>query len=317
MSLVFKKIGELDEFCKTVTYKELPFGVDGPLQDHSVQYRGSQAPCTELLDEGRTIRIYFSARDDEKRSFPFYFDVYATNPVIKMETGASEPLLYPGNLGEFDSDGVMVSHVYNKYTQKEMLYTGWNKGNNQVRYRTACGSASFDKGCWAKKGIYLDRTINSPCGTSMPFIFKDWKTSTSTIFLMSYKKWEKSEPFYGLSFYPMDCFTDKEDLSLIDLDENTGGLARPSIFSLDRQNYLICCSRGKWNYRSDKKEGYKPRLFQLDPSFNLTEIEIKIEGSEDSLVCAYPWVERTKYGTYMFYNENSFTGPLSVAKLIT
>ena len=257
------------------------------------EYRGSQAPAP-LVREDR-IRVYFSARNQDKQSHIFYYDL--DKDTLDVIDTPNKPLIPLGNPGEADEDGTMVSQVLD---ENHILYTGWNKGNDNVRYRTSCMIYQNNK-----KMILADRTDKSPCGTSMPLYTDD---SGDTTLYMSYYKWEKSEPFYSITFhdafeYPLNLPKDK-------------CYARPTFYD----NKVFVSVRDPYNYRSQKESTYKLFYFDFnrDVRYDNASIDLKeviIDNSEEDFMQAYGYPIAVGNKVLLFYNNN-FQSEIQIAELI-
>lgn len=285
------------------------------------RWQNSQAPTPYLMED--RIRIYFSAREQySKHSYPFYIDVSRDNPL--EELGRSQiPALELGNPGEGDDSGVMVSHVYSLKADNKlrMLYTGWNKGTTEARYRTCCMSAIFEDGIWKKQGILMDRSSIAPCGTSMPFINiieeDDYGPTEYEYHYMAYTKWEKSEPFYNIyrqrvSVFSGDVMYDKDPLISVSKEQS---VARSWVW----KNLLFYSTRGSMDYRSSNAESYKIE-YSIRNSNGLYDPQGKLTIlGETNPMTAYPSLLESEGVVYLFYNAgepNDFQSPISVARLV-
>lgn len=288
----FQKLGRLKEFRAGVAhYTE---------HDKSSQYMGSQAACPVVMKD--RIRVYFSARDSQKQSHCFFYDLNRDNPLEIIDT-CTEPLIPLGKPGEFDEHGTMPS-----WANKDVIwFTGWNKtGRDDVRYRTACGYFVLKT---KEKGILLDRLNNAPCGTSMPFQYVDG--NYTYILYMSYIGWEDGEPLYEISEHTSYLGyegTTEDYETLLHLKANEGGLARPVMF----KNKLFYCKRGKTKYRTNRDESYKMFYCSLR---NKKETPIEVEGCESDLMIAYGYPFQVDKKVYMLHNSD-FTSPLVLSELV-
>ena len=312
--LIFEKITTLPEFTA-------PGG-----------FKGSQAPCSILMEDD-VMRVYFSSRDQLKRSQPFFMDLDISENPPRVINVWQEPLLPLGEDYEFDSDGVMISQVIKTNFAPIVWYVGWNDGNDQIRYMTAIGKGYFDgiTGKWIKEDRYnpiLDRGYGSPCGTSMPFYHDD------NLYFMSYKRWIQTyegslegesglwEPEYGLSMVFKN--EDRVGLSLSDtydlnLKKPGESLARPIVWTDGNTSKMLFSYRGEKDYRFDRTQSYKIGYAESEfrcHNWKRDDSQVKILGGEDDLMQAYPYLERnTKYGTFLLYNSD-FTSPLVLCKQV-
>ena len=91
MNSEWRKLGLV--FCPS---GEMPW-----MQSHAA------VPIAERLDEN-LFKIYFSSRDKFNRSYTGYtvIDIDRPNEILELST---EPVLVPGELGEFDDSGAMAT----------------------------------------------------------------------------------------------------------------------------------------------------------------------------------------------------------------
>lgn len=289
----FKKVASLPEF--SIGSIDLQHG------DVVPEFSGSQAPSPVVLEDGN-MRIYFSARDNKKRSLPFYYDIDREYNVIGM---ADSPIIPLGAPGEADEDGVMPSQVI----ENTLYYTGWNRVDNSTgaRYRTACMSVRL--GDPGTKLLIFDRLPIAPCGTSMPFLeiieSDDWGLMKYRVHFMSYKYWKNNEPYYTTS-YQESSWGDSWFGEYIDTLPNSA--ARPVVF----EGKIFYSERANEGYRLDKGKSYK--MFYNSSKLD-DPVLIEIDGGEDDLMQAYGYPIKFDNKTVLLYN-NTFTGSIQIAELI-
>jgi hypothetical protein len=83
-------------------------------------------PHAEALDDER-VRVYFTVRDDRRRSHIAVADVDLGIAAGRVDV-APEPLLAPGPVGAFDDSGVMTSCLVRHGTREYLYYQGWALG---------------------------------------------------------------------------------------------------------------------------------------------------------------------------------------------
>ena len=83
-------------------------------------------PHADTLNDGR-IRVYFTARDDERRSHIAVADIDLDDPVGRADV-TPEPVLAPGPVGAFDDSGVMTSCLVHDGDREHLYYQGWSLG---------------------------------------------------------------------------------------------------------------------------------------------------------------------------------------------
>ena len=122
----------------------------------------SAVPICFWLNEN-VLRIYYSTRNENNESIPYFFDYDFVND--RKITNPKTINLEKGELGTFDDSGVMPSSVIKIDDKIYMYYIGWNLGVT-VPFRNSIGLAvSYNNGVtFVKKftGPVLDRTKNEP-----------------------------------------------------------------------------------------------------------------------------------------------------------
>ena len=115
-----------------------------------------------ISKEEGIYRVFFSARDDQNRSLPFFIDYNFNEGKVISE---SEQLLTLGELGAFDDSGIMLTSIIEKEDKIYLFYIGWNLGVT-VPFRNSIGLAiSEDGGTTFKKqfrGPVIDRNYLEP-----------------------------------------------------------------------------------------------------------------------------------------------------------
>ena len=115
--------------------------------DHMDGYDGAAVPQAIPMDN-KTVRVYYSPRDEHNRSHIFYTDIDMTN--LSVVNVCKEPVLSPGELGAFDDSGTMMSYLGYHENEWRLYYIGWNLGQT-VPFRNSLGLAV------SKDGINFER----------------------------------------------------------------------------------------------------------------------------------------------------------------
>ncbi len=100
---------------------------------------------TVLRLNAQRYRVYFSARNNHKRSHLGYFEFNPANPNLILSV-SEEPALTPGRLGAFDCDGVYGTSVIEVGQQIYCYYGGWTSGQNGLFYSSIGLAISSDGG---------------------------------------------------------------------------------------------------------------------------------------------------------------------------
>jgi hypothetical protein len=132
-------------------------------------------PCAVPLD-GTRVRIYFSCRDDCKRSHIAFVEIDLTEPIRVLLT-APAPVLGPGLLGTFDDSGVSLGCVVPGGDGRLWLYyVGWNLGQ-PAPWHNSIGLARLDAaGERAERhslAPLLDRSPEDPLTLSYPWVLRE------------------------------------------------------------------------------------------------------------------------------------------------
>jgi hypothetical protein len=277
----------------------------------------AQIPTIDVINQ-KTLRIFFSTRDELNRSHTTYIDVSAENPkeILYLH---QRPLLELGFPGTFDDCGIMPSSIVTYKGIKYLYYIGWNV-RNTVPYHNAIGLAiSEDNGLSFNKlftGPIMDRTSLEPyfCGTACVKIengiWRNWYLSCT--------KWiqvnGKAEPLYNLKYAEsLDGINWKrEGVIAIDFkNEDEGGLARASVVKDGKIYKMWYCYRGHTDYRMTKNQSYRIGYAEsLDGIVwtrmdDINVIEPSDEGWDSEMV-AYPEIVDIENRRLMFYNGNGF-----------
>ncbi len=100
-------------------------------------------PTVQKLSDGQ-IRVYYSPRDKQQRSYIGTFEVNLAAPTRALAV-ATTPVLSPGELGCFDDSGVMPAWVMEREGKTFLYYIGWNLGVT-VPFSNFTGLAIAERG---------------------------------------------------------------------------------------------------------------------------------------------------------------------------
>jgi len=144
-----------------------------------------------ISKEQGIYRVFFSARDNQNRSLPFFIDYNFNEGKVISE---SEQILPLGELGAFDDSGIMLTSIIEREGKIYLFYIGWNLGVT-VPFRNSIGLAiSDDGGTTFKKqfrGPIIDRNYLEP-----HFVASNCVIKYNEGYLMYYLScigWEKIE----------------------------------------------------------------------------------------------------------------------------
>ena len=272
------------------------------------EFSGSQAPTPEYLKSNPDyLRLWFSARDKQNRSHPFFYDLNIIkdtcgNYSFQVKGVVDRPQAVLGHPGTFNDHGNMISQVICGPTHSDTttLYVGWNKGDTEARYRLSLGTNVNNS---PTVSPYLDRSVWEPLGASMPYLHN------KALYYMSMKGWKGGEAHYDIK--SLDIHSDKGNPTITTILTGHHCYARPWI----RGNQLWYCYRDFEGFRDNTKNSYKLGLLERhnDTWFPATH---KLDKSQlgDNFMEAYPALVETLFGTFMFFNT-SFNGAVSIARI--
>jgi predicted GH43/DUF377 family glycosyl hydrolase len=285
---------------------------------NNISWIKSHSQVPTVLNLGEKLRIFFSARDSYGESYITFIDVSAANPQ-KILYAHPTKLLDQSKVGTFDEHGTMPSCIMrnpNNNSQFWLFYSGWSK-RTTTPYCNLTGLAVSSDGMNFKRvgdGPVISTSIEDPFSATSPFIYI--LNNKLHMFYSSGNGWhlikEKYEHTYnirhatsedGLNWKPSkkDCIPGINDYE---------ALTRPSIIYLNGKFHMWFCYRGSTDFRGgvdSYKIGYAVSndLISWKREDQLSGIETSKSGWDSQMVC-YPYVIKTNYGIYMFYNGNGF-----------
>lgn len=284
-----------------------------------------QAQCPTVLKLDDCWRIYFSQRDMENRSLPYYIDVEPGNPsnIISEKVG---PLLSLGKPGTFDHFGVIPSSVvklddlagFEGQKRIYMYYVGWSVRKDVPYHNTAGVAYSYDNGktfVRASEGPMLSTNSIEPYfnGTTcvMPVNNDLWLN-----WYMSCTGWikikDKLEPRYHLKMAMSEDGVnwDQAGVAVIDFSSDLeGGISKASVIK-NVDGYKMWYSyRGLHEYRTNWDNSYKIGYAESINGFvwerKDDQVAIKSGNSFDHQMQCYPCVIKYENKLFMFYNGNN------------
>ncbi len=256
-------------------------------------------------------RIYFSGRDLQNRSLPFFFDLNMED--LLVSNVQTDPILSLGNLGTFDDNGVTASCILRVDTKYYLYYTGWNLGVT-VPFRNSIGLAVSSDGINFKKmfeGPVLDRNETEPhfsASCCVDHQFGKWR-----IWYLNCVKWEMENNKPKHSYH-------------IKYAESNDGIhwKRDGIVAIDFKNkleYAISVPRVHksengyvmwYSYRgSEESKNYKIGFAQSHDGIKwnrkdeLIDLYPATTGWDQEMQC-YPCIISYRNKLYMLYNGNGY-----------
>jgi hypothetical protein len=124
---------------------------------------------------GDVFRIYFSARDAQRRAHIGYVDIDLNAPQ-KILSLSDAPVITPGETGLFDDSGTSMGCLVHHDGKRYLYYLGWNLGVT-VPWRNSIGLAvsegpdsPFVK---VSRAPVMDRSETDPFSISYPWVLID------------------------------------------------------------------------------------------------------------------------------------------------
>ena len=272
--------------------------------------------CVHLKDD--LFRIFFSSRNEQGKSFPYYIDAIIQQGLISLLSKPSGPLMQLGELGTFDDSGIMPSCFVWRNDKLYMYYIGWNPQVN-VSYRLSIGLAiSEDMGesfYRISKGPVCDRSIEEPFFNTAPFVIIEnnlWR-----MWYISCTEWkiinDYSEPSYHVKYAESvnGIHWERKGVICIDYDEQAKAIGRPCIIKKDNTYEMYFSYRDTDGYRNIRGKGYmigkalSADGISWEKRYTETGILLSEEGW-DSNMMEYCHVFNHKGIYYMLYNGNDF-----------
>lgn len=267
-------------------------------------------PTTMMLNQDR-IRVYAAFLDRAKVGRIGYVDIDAREPLRVLKV-SSEPVLDVGEPGAFDDNGVTPITILQHQDKLWLYYVGWQRGV-KIPYFLFTGLAvskdggeSFER--YSQVPV-LERSNEEPFVRSAAHVH--WHNGRWRMWYVAGDGWirvqGKHVPTYDIRTLESDDGTTwgrKGAVSLYTAGDDEFGLGRPFVIEeagLYKMWYSIrTFSKG---YRLGYAESHDGRSWiRKDGAVG---IDVS-EGGWDSQMICFACVQKTRHGTYMFYNGNQY-----------
>lgn len=272
----------------------------------------SAVPFVLPIEEEKGIfRIFFSARDEQNRSLPFYIDYDFENKVILDE---SDQLLPLGDLGAFDDSGIMLTSLIRKQDEIYLFYIGWNLGVT-VPFRNSIGLAvSKDGGKTFEKmfkGPVIDRSRIEPHFVASNCVFQ--LEDKYIMYYLSCVGWEKIDGRimhrYHIKWATSPDLINWERNNNVAIDFKYPNEYAISVPRVIKENGKF---RMWYSYRGGPfSEKYRIGYAESDNALDWQRMDEVVkhtvsENSFDSDMVCYPCVFKYKDRLMMLYNGNDY-----------
>jgi hypothetical protein len=260
-------------------------------------------PTSMMLDEER-IRVYVAFLDDRKVGRIGFVDVAANNPLQILQV-SQRPVLDIGEPGAFDDNGVTPICLLKNYV-------GWQLGV-QIRYTLLTGLAISEDGGesfqrYSRVPILdrSDRELFVRSAACLIYEYPLWR-----MWYIAGDSWiavnDRQVPTYNVRYLESFNGTNwgDEGTICVELDKDDEyGFGRPFVLK-DNNLYKMWYSirTHSKGYRIGYAESHDGKSWLRKD--NEVGIDISEEGWDSQMIhCSC--IQKTKYGTYMFYNGNNY-----------
>lgn len=267
-------------------------------------------PTSMMLDEER-IRVYVAFLDRDQVGRVGFVDLDASNPLLVLQV-SKKPVLDIGAPGTFDDNGVTPICVLRHQKKQYLYYVGWQLGV-KVRYYLFVGLAISEDGGESfirfSRTPILDRSDGELFVRTAAHVLLDrgcWK-----MWYIAGDSWievkGKQVPTYNMRYLESlnNVNWGKQGAVCLDLAGNDEfGFGRPYIVKendLFKMWYSIRTISKKYRIGYAESEDGKSWTRKDDK----VGIDVSQSGWDSQMIC-FSCIQKTKYGTYMFYNGNNY-----------
>lgn len=254
------------------------------------------------------FKIYFSSRDKSNRSFTGYVVIDINHPEQIVDIPV-DPILRPGELGEFDDSGAMATWLTLHGENKYLYYVGWNLGVT-VPFRNSIGLAVGTKEhnfFRYSSGPIVDRSETEPhfCASCCVLPGEEvWR-----MWYLSCTGWRRRdgnpEHCYHIKYAESQdgINWNREGLVAIDFsNDQEYAISRPSVIH-DSDSWKMWYSFRGQSYRIGYAESEDGRQWRrLDDTAG---IDVSATGWDSEMI-EYPFVFDHAGQRYMLYNGNGY-----------
>jgi hypothetical protein len=267
-------------------------------------------PIGNFIQEN-VLRIYYSSRQKDNKSTPFFIEYDLESRRIIAEQAIEIPL---GNIGTFDEHGIMPTSLIKKNNEVWIFYIGWNTASS-VPFRNSIGLAiSRDDGVTFEKysdGPILDRSLHDKCFVASNCVLED--DGFYKMYYLSCDKWEyingKLTHFYNIKYaYSKDAVNWIRDghVCINFSYPNEYAISVPRVLKENGIYKMWYSYRGNnkiKTYRIGYAESLNGKIWERkDQEINLSPSD---EGWDSEMIC-YPFIFDYRDSKFMLYNGNEY-----------
>jgi hypothetical protein len=267
-------------------------------------------PTSMMLDHDR-IRVYAAFLDHQKVGRIGYVDLNAKNPLEVLKI-SDRPVLDIGQAGAFDDNGVSPLCIIEYRNQLRLYYVGWQLGV-QARYFLFTGLALSEDGGesfqrWSRTPV-LERSDKEFFLRSAAHVHLEngrWKA-----WYVAGNNWldldGKQIPTYNIRYLESGDgigWGPQGEVCLDFANDDEFGFGRPYV-SRENESYRM------WYSIRTISKGYRIGYAESGDGRHWLRkdqeagIDVSGCGWDSQMVC-FACIQKTRYGTYMFYNGNNY-----------
>lgn len=275
-----------------------------PPVSHPWMHSHAANPCALPLDDRGNWRIFFNYRDANGRSCLASVDWRL--PSGELHSLCQEPLLLPGDAGDFDDSGVSLGNVVRYNDELWYYYMGWNLAVT-VPWRNSIGLArgSIGSPCVRYGRVpLLDRCEEDPYSLSYPWVLQTsegWRMWYGSN--MSWGPEQRSMQHVIKHAWSTDGLNWKRSHDIcLPLRPGEIGLSRPCVV-IDGHRYRMWYAIREARYQIGYAESIDGlRWSRMDHVLHWLGEPGDWESNEQT----YPCVFRHEANWYMLYNGNRY-----------
>ena len=281
--------------------------------DSSLPWSRSHAAVpTPFQLEGSRYRVYFASRDESRRSHVGWFDLDLERPDAVLESSPM-PVLTPGPMGHFDSEGIYAECVVRHEGGVRMYTAGITTGHTEPLFSAGIALAtSKDHGRTFTKYStvpIMGRSEHDPCLATAPFVL--WDEGRWRMWYASGIRWTL-QPQGWQSYYHIKYAESDDGVSWRREGRVCIDFAGPHEKNIARLWVVKDDGRYRgWFSVNDGVAGYRIAYAESADGLSWTRHDDRAgitlsETGWDSQAQAYPAVVRHGGRWFMFYNGNAF-----------
>tara|TARA_B100000795_G_C22699590_1_gene399068 strand:- start:91 stop:1002 length:912 start_codon:yes stop_codon:yes gene_type:complete len=258
--------------------------------------------------EGDVFRVYYSGRNLMNQSYVSFFDYDLLKNEIIEDTNLV--ILQPGEIGGFDSAGVVLFQIVQFESKRRLYFSGWSL-EKEIPFRFNIGLAQSETNSEdfrkMSKGPIVGQTIFDPYMAGAPYVMYDdglwkmWYISCVEWKLINKKPKHYYKVMYTESNDGVNWFNERK-IAIDFKNDQEFAIARPIVLKEDGIYKMWYSYRGEF-YNIGYAESVDGVSWKrLD---DLIVLNPSAAGWDSEMIC-YPFIVKHKGMKYMFYNGNGY-----------